>query len=164
MLWWGPKHFFLMGIEMGEACRWITQGPSGGPVAAACVPCWLILSWGQQARSTPTLYHCLPQSSSLLSPHRTPFLSLPHSPCFLSSHLTSWHSCWYVGDPCPTLFSGTASPSPSSLNPLSPGSLLLLLPLLSWTFPMPAKGTENTNVPTLAQGRAFSVKSQSLLS
>lgn len=57
----------------GEDCKWITKGPAGGPVAPACVvPCWLILGWCQQTHFTLSLYRCLPQSSSLLPPHRTP--------------------------------------------------------------------------------------------
>lgn len=131
MLWWGPKQFFfLMGIEMGgEDCKWITKGPPGGPVAPACVvPCWLILGWCQQTRFTLSLYHCLPQCSSLLPPHHTPPHSLhfPHSPCFLSSHFTSWHSCWYLGNPCPTLFSCITNPHPLPRAPSLQGHFCFL--------------------------------------
>lgn len=169
MLWWGPKQFFfLMGIEMGgEDCKWITKGPPGGPVAPACVvPCWLILGWCQQTRFTLSLYHCLPQCSSLLPPHRTPppFPSLPPLTLFpfLSFHQLALLLVPGKSLPNPLLM--YHQPSPSSSSPLSPGSLLLPLPLLSWTFPLPAKGTENANVPTLARGGAFSAKSRSLIS
>ncbi|KAI4590480.1 hypothetical protein MJG53_001529 [Ovis ammon polii x Ovis aries] len=43
------------------------------------------------------------------------------------------------------------------------GSLLLPLPLLSWTFPLPVKGTENANVPTLARGMTCQARSSYLV-
>ena len=165
MLWWGPKQFFFFN---GRRLQMDNQRPTRWP-CASCLCCPL-LAYPRLVPANMLHAEPVPLSASVfLTPSPTPYphpcsFPSPHSPCFLSSHLTSWHSCYYLANPCPALFSSTASPSPSSSNPLTPGSLLLPLPLLSWTFPMPAEATENTGVPSPAQGRAFSVKSQSLVS
>lgn len=80
----------------------------------------------------------------------SPFSSLPPLTLFpfLSSHQLALLLVPGKSLPNPLLM--YHQPSPSSSSPLSPGSLLLPLPLLSWTFPLPVKGTENANVPTLA--------------